>query len=133
MEKNTKQMKIGENMQQIIKASIIGSVLTLALILVSSVLIRSGKIPEEQEGLLVSASLLAGALLSGIISTKKKASGKLFCALASGAIVLALIMLSGMAINGESPINGRMVINVIIILVGVICGSVITSAKKGRR
>jgi|GEM_PF-4198071 len=133
MEKNTQQMKIGANGRLIIKAAITGGVITLVLILLSSALMSYGKIPEGHEALLVSASLFLGSLAAGIISTKKKATGKLVCALASGAIILAIIILAAMAINGANPISGRMVANATTILVGVICGGVITSAKKERR
>lgn len=134
MEKNSHDQTSGTvNVKRTVISAVIGIIVTAVLMLVMSILLSIGKVPGGYSGIASSVMLLLGSIVAGILSSAKAISKKLICALCSGGVIFLTCILGGMMLMGENMISVRTVINMVTILVGVTCGSIVSTTGKGGR
>jgi len=130
MEKSVQQGKISA--RQVAISAALGVGITALSLLVAAILLNAGKIPHDHDGTAVSVALLLGAIATGILATRKSATPKIVCALISGAILFAFTIVAGVGFLGAGFLSMRTVLNLVTILIGVVCGGIVTSAGGGR-
>jgi|GEM_PF-4714814 len=131
---NSAQIQSGKiNVKKISVSAVVGLVVVATALLLSAILLNAGKLPQEKETVIVCIALLFGSIVSGVISSRKSDAPKIVSALISGGIIFAVLAICAMAFLGVAFFGLNAIVNLVTIFVGVVCGSIVTTTKGGKR
>lgn len=122
----------------LMKKSIIGSLsglfFTLAVTLAVSTLVYSESIAPDKTNIVMKIVLFAACILSGIVSSNGTKVGKWKCIVATGMIILLMVLLLT-AVCSERVVVAETAVNTVIVALGTSLGCIICAknTKKKRR
>lgn len=113
--------------------SFIALIISILLLLIFSVIIASGKIPDDLMSIITIVVFLLGSLIGSFVAVKRHKRQALIIGIAEGATLFFITLICGAFTDAESLIGEISLPLLVMALLGGAIGAIISSRPKKRK